>query len=480
MRHRIYVLGLCAVALLACDSANPVAPSGAVLSVSANPSQIGLNGQSTITVTGFKPDANRLNPGTQIIVSTSLGDLFHPTTGQPVSIVEIDGNGSATAILRGNGRAGMAMVTATLSTAGGGGGGGGNGMDGGGGSTSGSTTQSVTVQIGVAAEDQNQITVTASPSVVNLNGTATVTAIARNSDGTLFGAGGSVQIRTDLGTLDNSGNCDGGSANSVTVTTNANSEAVTTLCAGDQPGSATITATFGSSMEATATVTIENQRPVLIISANPTTIDIGEESTITVIARTTEGLPIQGQRVAFTTTLGRLSPDERNTDGNGEVRVELRAESEAGDAVVQAISGTSEPVMTTVTIRDAAASIRVNANPATIPAAGGVINLTALVRNAQGEGFGGAAVNFSALIRGGSRDGLNIGSLASQGGAVLTSSQGEATDSLTIEEDELTDPDTGDPIVDCVRVISEVGGVNGQVLDDFQDLPVGSRLCPSP
>ena len=427
MRHRFFLLGLCAAALLACDSANPVAPSGTVLSITANPSQIGLTGQSTITVTGFKPDANRLNPGTQIILSTSRGDLFHPTTGQQLSIVEIDGTGTAAAILRGNGRAGEATVTATLATAGGGGGGGDDG--GGGGSTTGASA-STTVQIGVAEGDTDQVSITASPSIVNLNETATITATARNSDGTLFGAGGSIQIRTDLGTLSSSGSC-GGSANSVTITTNANSEAVTTLCAGDQPGTATLTATFGSSMEAMTTVTIENQVPSLIINANPDNISTSETSTITVIARDENNVPLgSGFRVQLLASFGTLDPSNPVTNSEGIATSTFDPAGDFGTAEIQAFLGSSDAATVSITVRGDVARVQFTTIQASIQRADQEVELVARVFNSRNEGVASVVAQFEVL-------GVNgrfelPGTETSSDGSIVTNTNGDAAIDLDL------------------------------------------------
>ncbi len=360
MKHRFLLLSLCVFALaLACDSASPVAPSGTVLSINANPTKISLSGDpSTITVTGFKPDGNPLNPGTQLLVSTDIGDLYDAATGgNLVSTLEIGGNGRALAYLIGDGRGGTATVTATLTTGG-------------------EATATATIQVGETAES----------------------------------------------------------------------------------------------------------KPTLIMSANPQTVDIGEESTITVIARAADGTSLgAGQRVRFTTTLGVLDPSAKDTDANGEVEVLLKAESESGDAVVEALLGTSDPVSTTITIRDAAETITVEANPASIPSDGNSdagdtpTTLTALIRNAQGEPFGGAAVNFSARIFGTES---GIGSLSSGGGSVLTNSQGESTDTFRVRGDEITDAN-GVIQVNCIEVRAQVAAAGGALKTATDRIPIdGGTGCP--
>ncbi len=378
MKHRFLLLSLCAC-VLACDSANPIAPSGTVLTASANPSQISLNGQSTITVTGFKPDGSRLNPGTQIILSTSLGNLFNPTTGQQISIVEIDANGQAGALLRADGRAGSATISATLSTTGGGGGGTGEG-----GSTTG-TSASVTVQIGLAAEDQPSLLLTASPSVINLNQTATISALARNSDGTAVGAGQQVRLRTSLGTLGEE-----------TLTTDSAGEAQTTLSPGTITGTATVTGTVGSSAEATVTVTFgesAENRPTLTLTANPVAISPGDTSSITAQARAADGSPLSGATVLLRTSLGTLDDTSKNTGSDGQASFTLTAGNQSGDAVVTGSVGSSNEVDVTISIGQPV--LLINANPSTIDV-GETSDITVTARGSNGTPLVGREILLTA------------------------------------------------------------------------------------
>ena len=92
----ILLLSLAVFTLMGCDKATPVAPDGTVLIVSANPSKVSLNGTSTITVIGRRPDGNPLNPGTEIRLSVDRGTID--------SIVAVDSNGRATATYRADGR----------------------------------------------------------------------------------------------------------------------------------------------------------------------------------------------------------------------------------------------------------------------------------------------------------------------------------------------------------------------------------------
>src|SRR3954470_8150436 len=107
MNYRVVAGLLLVVSLLpvaGCDKATPVAPSGTVLTISANPTQIALNGTSTITVVGRKPDGNPLNPGTEIRLTAERGTIS--------SLVTTDSNGTASATFHADGRSGAVKVSA--------------------------------------------------------------------------------------------------------------------------------------------------------------------------------------------------------------------------------------------------------------------------------------------------------------------------------------------------------------------------------
>lgn len=294
----------------ACDSATPTAPSGTVLTISASPSQIGLNGTSQIVVIGRRPDGNPLNKGTEIFFTTDLGNL-NP------AFATVDEDGVARATLRGDGRAGTAMVQARVSTSTGGG-------DMGGGT--GSAT--VSVQIGVDPET----------------------------------------------------------------------------------------------------------KPTLLLSVSPNTVDVQETADVTVIARNSDGTPVTaGQTVILTTTLGTLSPTRPRTDSDGIARSTFNAGDRGGTATITAILGTSDPATSQVAVQDAPTSLTLGANRVSIPNTGGDIEVTAVVTNAQGEGVNQRSVQFTTSH--GAFDG---------GSSVLTNSQGIATATVTVTQDDI---DSGDTII---------------------------------
>lgn len=291
-RQLLLAFGLCLVALVglvatACDSANPVAPSGTFLSVSAAPSSIGLNETSTITVIGRRPDGSALFEGTEILLSTNLGTLDR-------TVVEVDSTGSARALLRGDGRQGTATVTATTGT--------GSGGEGG------ATMATVDVQVGVASEAKPVVTLTVNPSIIDIQESATVTVIGRNSDGSPVGAGQSVVLTTSLGRLAQS-----------RLTTDADGIATTTLTAGDQSGSAEVTAFLGASDAVSTTLTIRDTATTVLISTDKAQVNsAGDTVMLTATVFNAQSEPLSGVLVSFQSDAGSLNPATRTTDPQGQ------------------------------------------------------------------------------------------------------------------------------------------------------------------
>jgi Invasin, domain 3/Bacterial Ig-like domain (group 1) len=249
-----------------CDKATPVAPTGTVLTLSANPSKIGLNGRSTITIVGRKPDGNPLNPGTEVRLTTDRGTI------DPV--VTVGQGGVATATLRADGRPGTATVSAATADA----------------------SVDTSVQIGESDDTRPTLIVTASPNNVPVGGTATITVIARNADGTPVAAGQQVILTSNLGTIEPN-----------RPRTQNDGTATATLRAGDQAGTATITAVLGTSEAETAEVTIRDAATAISVQANPRTIQrAGGEVTLTAFVTNSQGLPIQGAPVTFAAQRGEL------------------------------------------------------------------------------------------------------------------------------------------------------------------------------
>jgi hypothetical protein len=266
--------------VLGCDKASPVAPSGTTLSVSANPSSISLNGTSTITVLGRQPNGNPLNPGTEVRFSADRGSI------DPLAAIQ--SGGVATATFHADSRSGTVHITAATGASG-------TGTSGSGGTSS----ATVDIQVGLSSGDKPTVILSVSPSTVPVNGTSTVTVIARNADGSPAAAGQTVILTTNLGSITPN-----------RPLTQSDGTATATLKAGAQSGTATVSALFGSSDAASATVTIRDAAADMVL--DPRSISIpstGGDITFTVFVTNTQGQPFQGATVTFSTQGVRATYD---------------------------------------------------------------------------------------------------------------------------------------------------------------------------
>ncbi len=408
------VLGLLLVGIYACDSSNPVAPGGTVLTITATPTLIGITGSSSvIRVTGFRPDGNPLNPGTQITFSTTLGTL---TQG----LVEVDSQGVAETRLVSTGQSGAAMITASPAAS--------------------DVMAQIMVTIGDDDTSRPQLTVTVTPAELDINEDADVVVDIRNADGSPFAGSGQVTLTTTLGCFG------GGNANcptQITRSISGQSRIVAPFNSLDEAGTATIRALLGSA-EAEAMVAIDVERPQLLMTVNPSIIPVGGSSEVQILARDVNGTPLgSSQRIRIVGDLGVIQPENGGgevdavfTDSNGEARARYVAGDRAGTGTVTATLGTSDAVMVSITIRDAVGSLNLNPSVSSINRVpeGVDIGLSATVLNAQGDSIGGVLVSFSA----------EVGSLSTPSGSATTNPQGIATETLTVtEENVMNIPENG-------------------------------------
>lgn len=155
-----------------CDSANPVAPAGTTLSVTATPSRIAADGVSVIRVTALRANGTPVNPGTEVRLDTTLGTID--------ALVQVDDGGVAQAMLRGDGRIGTATVSARA------------------GSTEAATVE---VEIGEFARD---IRLQATPSQVGPDESVDLLALVRDDEGRPL-SGANVNFQSQVGTLASGG-----------------------------------------------------------------------------------------------------------------------------------------------------------------------------------------------------------------------------------------------------------------------------------
>ena len=173
-----------------------------------------------------------------------------------------------------------------------------------------------------------------------------------------------------------------------------------------------------------STITVHSSRDIL---------PFGGSAQISAIVTEQGGTPAHdGTVVTFVTTLGTLEPAEAPTR-NGQAAVTLLAGTRSGIAEIVAFSGSARsetPVM--VTIGGAAvASLSVAANPATVPAGGGTVTLSARPIDAHGNALSGLPVSFSA----------DAGALGAT--TAVSDALGEARTTLTTDRDTVATASVG-------------------------------------
>jgi Invasin, domain 3/PKD domain len=165
----------------------------------------------------------------------------------------------------------------------------------------------------------------------------------------------------------------------------------------------------------------------LEISANPTRIEIDSTSTITVIARKSDGNPVnEGTEINLATTLGEIDAIIK-TNNRGVATGTLRGGSDVGVATVTASSGAAASVGVDVQVGSLAGSITLQASPRKVPKDGGDVELVSVVRDDRGNRLRNAVVNFS----------TDAGTLDSGGGGVITDVRGEAKDMVRVTQFDL-------------------------------------------
>jgi adhesin/invasin len=259
--------------------------------------------------------------------------------------------------------------------------------------------------------------------IVSSTGSATATASLHLPDG-LAQPGAQVQFTTTLGDL-----------NPSLATTNNNGIATATLTGNGRVGTATVMAFSGAVMSSNFDVTIGSTGGSITVQAVPASIpSSGGRISLVAIVRDATGAPEAGASVNFTANLGRLASGGGVviTNSSGEATDTLVVQAaDVGNATTITVGADTGGAMgallpaTPVTINiitNAAATIIVFANPQVLPQTGGMVTLTALVRNSSGNPVAGAGVSFS----------TNLGTVQSGGGIISTGANGQAMDTLTI------------------------------------------------
>lgn len=168
---------------------------------------------------------------------------------------------------------------------------------------------------------------------------------------------------------------------------------------------------------------------VLSVTANPTQIAADGVSQIRVVALRANGTPVNpGTQIRLSTNLGTVDPLIEVGDGGIAVGT-LQGDGRIGTATVTAAVGAETTATVEVAVGRAAANVTLQATPPQVTReTGGVVQLLAVVRDDTGQPLADAAVNFQ----------TEVGVLASRGAILRTNGNGQVTDTLRVEESDLT------------------------------------------
>jgi len=314
MKPRLWpgVAALAALALLvalpACDRPTPVAPEGATLTISANPTRIEIDGTSLITVIARRGDGTPVNDGTVINLSSTVGSI--------PSSANTDDAGVARAELVGDGqRVGTATVTASSGASG---------------------EVTVEVQVGAVA---GIIDLEANPNQISRDAAVTeisLLAVVQDTFGSLLPNVG-VTFSTESGNLES-----GGAA----LFTDQNGQVLETLTvrradiADNAEGFFTVTARAtgegGTPIEGIVEIDITGGPSSIFFQATPTSVSQQTGGTVELLVgvRDASGDALPGAHANFLTELGSLASGgavlETGPDGTARDTLTVTAADVAG------------------------------------------------------------------------------------------------------------------------------------------------------
>lgn len=273
------------------------------------------------------------------------------------------------------------------------------------------------------------LTITANPTKIQIFGDSSITLLARKLDGTPVNAGTEITMSTNLGTI------------AELISTNSSGVAQTTLTGDGRVGTATVQAFSGAAGEATLDVQIGSLATFMEVTAQPSVIPRdGGTATIRAQAFDSDGAPLLGAFITFSSEIGQLASGGASiqTDESGGVsdtltvtRADISSLTEAFFTVTATTSGEGgAPVeeFVEIDIGGTPASMFFQATPTTIQQTGGEVQLLAGVRDGAGDPLPGILVNFL----------TDVGRLNSGGSSIETNGSGEARDTLSASESELT------------------------------------------
>lgn len=301
------------------------------------------------------------------------------------------------------------------------------------------------------APSGSTLSITASSTKIGLEDSAEIRVTGFRPDGNRLAAGTLIRFSASLGTIE-----------PAVTEVGADGFARAVFQADGRAGTATITASLstggstgggdggggngdgggsgaGTGAEsASVSIEVSTEQPTLLLSANPSVLQVLESSQITITARDENSLPLgAGEEILLTADLGTLTHDgvevdSVQTEADGRAMVLFQAGTQAGNGSVTAVLRNSEPAEVSLEIRDAPASFTFNVSPSSIPNGGGSVTLSATVVNGDGVALPGVLVRF------GSQKGPSFDPSSS----VTTNTRGEATATATYDGNDLTSGET--------------------------------------
>jgi len=299
------------------------------------------------------------------------------------------------------------------------------------------------------APEGSTLTITANPSKIQITGSSSITILARKLDGTPVNGGTEITLSTNLGQIPE------------LVETNSSGVALATLTGDGRVGTATVQAFSGAAGEAMIDVQIGALAEFIELSATPLVVSRDGDVVALRAQAFDDGAPLPGAFISFKSDIGSLDSDGGSiqTDANGVatdtlrvVRSDFASLADSFFLVTATTSGEGAQVEEVIEIEIAGnpAQLIFQASPTTIPQTGGTVDLLVTVVDGNFDSLADVSVFFLS----------DIGTLAMTG-AVLTNEAGEARNTLTATESELT---AFGGTTFTVQV--QAGGVGGVVIED--------------
>lgn len=383
MRKTGFLIALLAAALTGCgggaeddafqpgQTTTPVTNQVAALTITTSTPTIPSDGSALADITVYaKNSSNQFISGVPVSFSATSGGLTVASSATDVS-------GTATAKLGSAGDPSRRTITVTA--------------------TSGTVTASVKVDVGGSALSvQGPAALTA-----NQTGNYTVTLVDAGNHGIANTAVTVASARSNT-------------LSATSLTTNSSGVATFTMKV-TASGNDTITVT-SSGITATQAVSVGSDVFTFIAPVAGTEVGLAPGNQSVTVNWLSNGAPVPNTQVNFSTTRGRVTPTQINTDSSGNATVIIDADN-AGGAVITATGGANSAQLAVEFVASTPATIDVQPSAFSI-GTGQTSTLTAVVRDLAGNLVKNQTVDFT-LVQDNTGGTLSVGS-------ARTDSQGRA------------------------------------------------------